>query len=159
MQSSARALRFVGGTAFVDAQGLWLRPWYSRRPVVVPWANIEFACPVPFLVPEGGGWRTYAGTVLSAQAISDGLRIYNINFVLRERQQLWRSFGALGKLWLLVALGYKALMGADDKFEKKQGVIELDLHARKLRVLLGDLMVFLEGVHENSKFDLVGVCG
>lgn len=50
-------------------------------------------------------------------------------------------------------------MGADDKFEKKQGVIELDLHARKLRVLLGDLMAFLEGVHENSKFDLVGVCG
>jgi hypothetical protein len=159
MHQSARSLRFVGGVAFVDGQGLWLRPWYYGSPVLVPWSNVEFACPVPFLVSEGGSWRTYSDIPLSVQAISEGLRIYNISFVLRERQQLWHSFGVVGKGWLLVALGYKALMGSDDKFERKQGVIELDLHKRKLRTLRNDLVAFLDGVRVHSKFDLVGVGG
>jgi hypothetical protein len=156
---SSHTLRFVGEVAVVSEAGLSLRPWYRSKPVLVPWSNVEFVCPVPFLVCEAGKWKTYSGKSLTPEALAQGLRIYGIHIVLRERQQLWRSFGLAGRAWLLVALGYKALMGADDKFDKKQGVVELDLHVRKLKSRHKDFVAFLDGLNQYSKFDLVGVGG
>ena len=150
------ALRFVGGTATVDESGLRLRPWYTRSAVLVPWSNVEFACPTPFLTKDGGGWKTYRGVPLTGRSLSDGLRIYCIGFVLRKRQDVWRSFGVAGKLWLLIALGYRAMMNADDKFDRTQGLIELDLHRRRLLRTLPVLVRFLEDLRVHTPFGSYG---
>ena len=151
------ALRFVGGQALAGEAGLSLHPWYRSKPVLVPWSNVEFVCPVPFLASEAGEWKTHSGVSVTPNTLAQGLRIYGIHIDLRERQQLWLSFGPVGKLWLLLALGYQALMNADDKRDKKQGVVELDLHSRKQASRHQDLVAFLNGLQKYSKFDLVGV--
>lgn len=149
------SLRIEGGSAEFGEAGISLVPWFTRRPVHIPWGNVTFVSPVPGIRYHGGDWRTFRGEPLSHKTIGDSIAFYAFEVALNERQALLAGSSFLIKMWLLTSVWLKPLFNADDKPHPNNGCIQLCFPKRWVRKNGREIMSALEAIKKHSRFGLL----
>ena len=148
-------LRIEGGSAEFGESGISLVPWFTRRAVHIPWANVTFVSPVPGVRYNGGDWRTFRGEPLSKETIGRSIEFYAFEVALNERQALLVGKNFFVKMWLRTSIWFKPLFTADDKPHPNNGCIQLCLPKRWVRKNGIEIMSALEAIKKYSRFGLL----
>src|SRR5262249_23555069 len=153
--ASEATLHIKGGRATFDAAGLHLTPWFTRRRVRIPWANIEFVStvrrPDNYELPKE---QTLDG-LTTPTAPRESLNFYCFEVALRDRTEILSSATFFIKWWLGTTVWLKPLYQADDTPHPSNGVITLDFRQRWLRKNSGSVRSALDLIERFSKFGLI----
>ena len=150
-------LHIKGGRATFDATGLHLTPWFARRRLEIPWANIAYVSTVPsvsrlYCLPQwhAGGWP------ITPTALRKSLRFYSLDVVLYDRADFLSCHNLLMRWWL--AIVWLELIGGPDEDEKpdpSKAMITLKFRQRWLRKNCSSLLSALDIIDRAAKSEVI----
>jgi hypothetical protein len=150
-------IQIQGGRLAADDDGLRLVHWLFRRGVLIPWQQIDYVSPVSGLRAAGGGWNTFRGAAVSADALRARLRFYCIYVVLKDRGRIRASCSMPLRLWLQLRFLLRPLYDDRGKPDPQQGCLRVWLMRRPLRKSPERLLELLGWIQRRSRFDIVVV--
>lgn len=158
MTTHAR-LRIAGGHVALGQNGVILAPWFTRRTVRIPWSNVLFVSPVPFVRHADTGWQTFRGERIDAHTLRTRLRFFSMDIALRHRDHLLAGVTLGMRLWLRATVWLKPLYLDDDVPHPHHGCIKLDLPKRWVRANGAAVVSALETIAAHSHFDQLTTIG
>jgi hypothetical protein len=151
-------MKIRGGLAGFTEQGVEVTRKPSSPPLVIPWSNVMFICPVPSVKKQGAGWVTLTGDPVTEATLRDGQRFYALQVALQDRKAL-KSASLFTKTWLRNSLGLAPLFTANGKPDPANGYMTLDLSPDWIRENGRELLSALDSAAAYSRFDLIVTTG
>jgi hypothetical protein len=143
------------GSLTLDDAGLRIDLRFSRKPVIVPWSNVEFVHSVPAVKRVGSGWKTYRGEDITPESLRLGLRFYVLELALKDRHAVLEGSHLLRRMKIRASLLLKPLWDRDDRPHPKQGCLRVEISRRKIRKFPATLLDALDLIERVSRFDLL----
>lgn len=147
------SLRIDGGSITLDATGIELTPWFTRRPVQIPWRNVMFVSPIPSVKRNGSEWHTFRGERIAPAELQSALKFYSFEVALNDRDAVLAGTNLVTRMWLRLTVWLKPLYVTDDKPHPTNGCVKLHFQPRWLRRNGSALLAALETIDRYSKFD------
>jgi|SRR5215204_3593385 len=151
-------MKIRGGSAGFTEQGVELTRKLSSPPLVIPWSNVMFICPIPSVKKQETGWVTFAGDPVTEATLRGGQRFYALQVALQDRN-VFRSASMFTKSWLRNSLELAPLFTANGKPDPANGYMTLDLSPDWIRENGKELLGALDSAEAYSRFDLIVTTG
>lgn len=171
-------LSIEGGRITLSPDGINLKLWLSRQTVHIPWSNVQFVHPVPFVKRHEGQWYTYDGGLVSIETLggpheaayaqspfpgAESVRqsafwkgklftMMAFEFALHDRHQPLNAHGRWSRILLVGGSWIKPLFRADDTPHPQQGVLGVHLGQSMSRRHGARVLAALDMIERYSSF-------
>jgi hypothetical protein len=153
---TSMTMKIHRGLANFTEQGIEIKPRFPARPLVIPWSNVMFICPTPYVKKQEAGWVKLNGEEPITEAtLRDGQRFYSFWVALHDRDAVLRPASFFTRSWLKSSSSLNALLNADDKPDPANGYMSLDLNPDWVRGNGKELLSALDSIAAHSRFDMI----
>lgn len=134
------------GNILYDKQGISILMILKKGQLIIDWDNIEYISLTPAIEKNKDEWKDFKGNSLKE------LKYLQVRIVLKNRHKITEGTHFLLGRWIASILNLKLLLGADDKYLPKEGVITINVKLKTLSCSREDFITFLS---EKAKFGLL----